>query len=545
MARSILRTVANPPALVELLLLGLACVGVVGPAAVLGHPDALGRPTRDLYDHLALLDAWFVTTNVWNWPAGGRLVPPDLQGMLLGAPMLALGFSRALAYNAGLVVRLWLACVGGWALGRRVGSGLVGGVAFGLSPFLLGEVYTGEAETLSAWPLPIMALLLERGGTRGWIGAGAVAAFGALGSWYYGVFLTAYLCVWTLVDGRRAGRRGLLALLVFVVIVGGPVLAYARVLASPDQLFRGPDMATYLATQPRALAGMVSDPAAWLGHNRGGATHDDRLGLTILVLAAFGLWDRTWPRRWWWGALALGGLALAVGPVLHVGGRPITDLTPYRLLANLPLFGLMRLPHRWLLVASLGLAVLAARGGRHLPWVGALLVVLESTWFGAASSTPLPPAPVPVLAGPVVDLPPRTLGRDDARGLYLLWQREHGAAVPYSLSMSGWSPALAAEPLVQAVAALDSGDRIAERPVEAEQFRQGPFALAVAAQRRDGVDAAASSGALARLRTLGVAEVLLHLDLLAEGDRDGITALLVQALGPGDTTDPRVVRWRL
>ena len=545
MVRSILRTVANSPAFLELGLLAVACLWVVGPAALGADPAALGRPTRDLYDHLALLDAWFLSTEVWNWPEGGRLVPPDVHGMLLGGPALALGLSRAWAYNFGLVVRLWLACVGGWALGRRVGSGLVGGVAFGLSPFLLGEVYTGEAETLSAWPLAVMAWLLERGGTRGWIAAGVVAAVGALGSWYYGVFLAVYLVAWTVLDGRRAGRSGWLPVLVFVVVIAAPAFAYGRVLASPDQLFRGPDMATYLSTQPRALAGMVSDPLAWLGHNRGGATHDDRLGLTIVVLAAFGLADRSWGRRWWFAAVAVVGLLLAIGPILHLGGRPITDLTPYRLLTALPLFGLMRLPHRWLLVASLGLAVLAARGGRRVPHVAALLIVLEAGWFGSAASTVIPAAPVAAFDGPVVDLPPRTLGRDDARGLYLVWQRSHGAPVPYSLSMSGWSPPLAAEPLVQAVAALDSGDRIAERPVDAAGFRQRAFAEAVAGLRRDGVDPAAVAGAAGRLRTEGVAEVVLHLDLLAEGDRAATLALVTGALGPPSSVDDRVARWRL
>ena len=119
---------------------------------------AVGAPTRDLFDHLALLDVWSLSVADWNYPEGGSLVPPDLFGMMLAAPWM--GLSRTAAYNIATLCQLWLACMAAWALGRRFGSGLVCGVAYGLSPFLIGQVMSGEAETLSAWPLPRMVLLL-------------------------------------------------------------------------------------------------------------------------------------------------------------------------------------------------------------------------------------------------------------------------------------------------------------------------------------------------------------------------------------------------
>lgn len=531
----------------ELGALALLCVLAVGPAHLLPDARALGRPTRDLYDHLALLDAWFLHTKDWAYPDGGSLVPPDLFGMILAAPLLAWGdtFGRALAYNFGLVARLWFAAAGAWALGRRSGSGLVAGVAFGLSPFLYGEVYTGEAETLSAWPLPVMALLLEVGGARALLAAGAVGAVGAIGSWYYGSFMAVYVAGWTLLNARTLGRQALLPCVTFAGLIALPALVYARFLAAPDQLFRGLDMVTYLEKQPRALAQMVSDPATWLTEPPAGATHDDRLGIAILAFATLGLLDRTWRTRWGWLVVTLGGLALAIGPVLYYNGSPLTNLTPYHLLAQLPLFDLMRLPHRWMLVASLGLALLAARGARGAPVVAAALVFLETVWFGAPEDASVPRAPVADVAGPVLDLPPRTLGGQDARGLYLLWQRTHRQPIAYSLSMSAWGGTIAEEPLFIAMAAVDNRDRIAESPVDAAQFRQGTFAGRVAAYRRDDIPSDDLVGAGDRVRALGFTTVLLHTFLYDETDRARAIEIATAALGPVNEASAEFLRWDL
>jgi hypothetical protein len=330
---------------------------------------------------------------------------------------------------------------------------------------------------------------------------------------------------------------------VFGGTVALPAYLFAQVLASPEELFRAPDMAAYLAEHPRALATMVSDPAAWLGAPAPDATHDDRLGVAIVLFAAAGLTVRSGRAA----ALALVGvgLLLAVGPVLHVGGAPVTAWTPYRALSGLPLFGLMRLPHRWLVVVALGLAVLAARGASSLPRVGALLILLETTVFGARVTTALPAAPAPPPSGPVLDLPPRTLGTEDARGIYLLWQRDHGQPVPYSLSMSSWSPWMADEPLVIALAALDSRDRIGELVEDAATFRQRAFAERVAAADTLGVPEARLAGARERLGELGIAEVRLHLSLLDAADQPAALDAARAALGEPDVAEPLVVRCRI
>lgn len=538
--------------LIEPLILLLLCVVVISPSLLLSADAAVGAPTRDLFDHLALLDVWSLSVADWNYPEGGSLVPPDLFGMMLAAPWM--GLSRTAAYNIATLCQLWLACMAAWALGRRFGSGLVCGVAYGLSPFLIGQVMSGEAETLSAWPLPLMVLLLLSPRRSAWVGAGAIGAIGALGSWYYGAFMAVLIALWSLVRGRwwTADRDGsvLLAPLTFAVLIFGPALVYARILAAPDQLFRGPDMATYLAEQPRALAAMSSDPMAWIGAGASGATsHVDAIPWIVLGLTGLGLWrwrSSEAPCSVWW-AVGLTGLALvlSVGPVLHINGSPVLSVTPYRLLMAVPPLDLMRLPHRWMLVATLGLAVLAARGASQMPRLFGVLIFLETLWFVAPpvlSTTVTPPAVVARFTGPVLELPTRTLGQD-ARGRYLLWQRTHRHPTPYALLMQGWSPQLAAEPLVIAVAALDTRDRIWEQVVEARQFRQEAFAESVAAWR-EAPDEDRLSDSRARLVALGFGQVVLHRDLLHEDDELNIALLVQGVLGEGEEVDDALL-WEL
>ncbi len=523
----------------EPLLLLAMCLLVITPESLLTADAAIGAPTRDLFDHLALLDAWALSVSDWNYPEGGSLVPPDLFGMILAAPWL--GLSRSLAYNIATLLQLWLACMGAWALGRRFGSGLVCGVAYGLSPFLIGQLMSGEAETLSAWPLPVMVLLLLSARRRAWAGAGAVGAIGALGSWYYGAFMAVIVGLWVIVRGRWWSTERepgvLVAPAVFAGLIAAPAIVYARVLAAPDQLFRGPTMATYLAEQPRALAAMSSDPMAWLGTQAPGASgHVDTFPWLVLGLAAVGIWSwrdqETESPVWWWIGLTVLALALSVGPVLHLRGAPITALTPYRLLMEIPPLGLMRLPHRWMLVATLGAAVLAARGALLMPRLFAGFVFLETLWFVAPpvfTTDTTPPEVVARITGPVLELPTRTLGQD-ARGRYLLWQRTHRQPTPYALLMQGWSPQLAAEPLVIAVAAQDTQDRIWEQAVEAKQFRQEAFAEAVAAWRAE-PDLALLSSSRQRLTALGFSQIILHLSMLQEDDARNIRVLTTEVLG--------------
>lgn len=340
---------------------------------------------------------------------------------------------------------------------------------------------------------------------------------------------------------------------------------------------------------------MVTDPASLLGFfpaatTGAGHVRAQYLGTIVVVLAAGGVL-RGWRGARWWVGVALGALLLGMGPVLFVAGEAVTVEgnpvpLPYRLLSDhVPLFGLMRIPHRWTLMLAIALATLAARGLTHLardPRALVFTVILTSTlhlWdltlFGRLDADTAVDLTHPELQaqlpgdGAVLDLPPRMAGQD-ARGLYLVWQRLHGRPVPYSLLMTGMSPTAAAEPLLAAIAALDGRDQLVESdaPVvgaiepqlesgnaafratwaerDVAEGEPATYALAVAAMRSGGIDPADVAGAGERLQAQGFDVVVLHRDLLAaDGDAGAIQSLLIATLGEPTLWDDATVIWSL
>ncbi len=582
---------------------------LVGPGRLLSAGAVVGLPTHDLFDHVWLHDGLFdiltggdsaLTTTDIAWPEGGAILHPDPTGALLYVLMAPL-LGSTLAFNAMLGLQLWFAALAGWALARRVtGSavaGWFGGLLMGGSPYLLGQVNTGETETVAAWPLILALLFLERlAESRTWrdgLLAGLFAGLGAVASWYHGAFLVFYLGAWMALRGRS--RACLAVPLGFAAVVALPAAIYASMLGHGENLFQGPDMATYLAEHTDALAGMVTDPASLLGFapaatSAAGHVRAQYVGTIVLALAVCGAF-RGWRGARWWVGVALGALVMAMGPVLFVAGQTAsvegnTVPLPYRLLSDhLPLFGLMRIPHRWTLLVAVALATLAARGLTHVArdrrtlWVAVGLAtamhLCDLGLFARLDRGSSVDVTAPDMqsrlpgSGAVLDLPPRMAGQD-ARGLYLVWQRVHGRPVPYSLLMSGMSPTAAEEPLLAAVAALDLRDQLVESdaPVVGAiepQLESGnaafraawaetdgsegeslSYALTVARMREEGVDTADVEGAADRLRALGFDTVVLHRDLLrGEEDAGAIHSLLVATLGEPVTWDDETVVWSL
>ena len=596
--------------------LGLGAVGylpllavLVGPSRLLSTAAVVGLPTHDLFDHVWLHDALLdvvlggdsaLSTTDIAWPDGGAILHPDPTGVLLYALMAPL-LGVTLAFNGMLLAQLWLAALAGWALTKRVtGSaiaGWFGGLLIGGSPYLLGQVNTGETETVAAWPLVLALLFLERlAESRSWRDgalAGLFAGLGAVASWYHGVFLAFYLTAWLAFRGRS--RACLAVPAGFAAVVALPAAIYASMLGQGENLFQGPDMATYLAEHTDALAGMVTDPASLLGFapaatNAAGHVRAQYLGTIVLALAFCGVL-RGWRGARWWVGVALGALTLAMGPVLFVAGQTVSvegnDVPlPYRLLSDhLPLFGLMRIPHRWTLLLAVALATLAARGVTYLARDPRALIaaasgtaalhLCDTTLFARLDRSTAVDVSAPELqsqlpgSGAVLDLPPRMAGQD-ARGLYLVWQRTHGRPVPYSLLMSGMSQTAVDEPLLAAVAALDGRDQLVESdaPVVGAvepQLESGnaafrvawtettdedgeglSYALTVARLREEGVDTADVEGAGDRLRALGFDTVVLHRDLLSgQEDAGAIHSLLVATLGEPVIWDEATVVWSL
>ncbi|MEC7985392.1 MAG: hypothetical protein VX278_09525 [Myxococcota bacterium] len=534
----------------ETLFFGVASLLYLGPVKIWRADLVIGRDTRDLYDHLALLDCWSLTIQDWAFPDGGVLFPPDLFSMLFASPFMFLG--RGVAFDIAIFVQLWLCCIAGAHLGRCFGSGLVGGLALGFSPYFLGQVFSGETETLSVWPLVLMMASLIRAPRSLW--TGFWAALSAIGSWYYGAYAAIILVLYMAVEGRwfrkdADYRQTMRPILFFLMLIVIPAIGYTSVLQDSAQMFRGPVMETYVETNPRALAVFSSDPYVWFGGQRVDVGHQDRLGMLVPLLFLWGVVRlyKDKERRLWLLLLVLCfALCMSLGPILHWNGQAVWSWMPYRILMEIPPLGLMRLPHRWMIVVWIILVIFIARASRTLPRMWGALLMVELIYF---SSPRVPnvyiqaPAIQEHYKGPVLEFPARMMS-DDIRGKYLLWQKEHRQPIPYSLLMQGWNAQLDTDPLFVAVTANDRLDPISIRTVEAEQFRKGDFAMSVQDWQRT-PRWSDLRGSMSRLQTLGFRQVCLHRSFLHPVDALEIQRILEASLGTPFLETEEAVLWML
>jgi hypothetical protein len=527
----------------QLLLLLVIVIVWFGPSNIIDPDIYIGQNTRDIFDHIALIDHWSFSAAEWNYPQGGTLIPPDLYSMLLASPWMFLG--RGVAFDIAVVLQVWLNCFAGWLLGRRFGSPILGAVSLGFSPYLIGQVNSGEMETLSLWPLAIMIYYLSNNRSM-W--GGFWAALTAIGSWYYGAYAAILLTLWTIFQFYQhrtvAVTKGIGA---FVTLIAIPAFVYSSYLSSDSQMFRGPDMHTYIAEQPRALAGFSSDPMAWLGSLSLDANHVDALGWIMVLFASVGcylFWRERNKDLWWLLATVFLGLCLSLGPILHIDQSPVWDWMPYDLLMWIPPLDIMRLPHRWTAVAVIGISCLVARGARDLPLAATVLILGEALLFSGPPiqyTTLKMPEIINHFEGPVLQLPTRTM-EDDVRGEYLVMQKVHQFPIPYSLLMQGWSSAVSQEPLAIAITAMDSTDPIGTRSVEARQFRQEDFSLAVAGWEGNELKA---EQVKQRLRDNKFRHVCLHIDRLDTKDTSDIIDLMIGVLGEPDIRTEGALLWNL
>ena len=88
-----------------------------------------------------------------------------------------------------------------WDITRHRRGAIVAGVMFGLSPYLASHLL-GHFDLIAAWVLPLFALLVRRaltsGSNRAAIGAGVVLAATAYTAYYYVVYLSFFLAVYSI-----------------------------------------------------------------------------------------------------------------------------------------------------------------------------------------------------------------------------------------------------------------------------------------------------------------------------------------------------------
>ncbi|MGQ9554460.1 MAG: hypothetical protein ACUVWR_10135 [Anaerolineae bacterium] len=424
-----------------------------------------------------LLNTWILAwdahallrgTNVWDanmyYPLRGVLAYTE---HLLGPAVLSLPLqliSEPLpAYNLTLLASFPLAFLAAYLLAlhlwRRHWAALVAGAAFAFGPYRFALL--SHLQLLEGQWLPFAILMLDRymrlpGRWR------LVAAFVFLllqvsVGWYMAVFSMVAVAAWvaiSLATGRWQLRRrhGPLALLAICLGTALLILAMPYTKALPAlQQQRQLTEATSFSFRP--VDTLIAAPGNWLwgkvsaplrsspGYN---GEHALYLGWAAMVAAGVGAALALRSRHDRKACLAVLGivlvcLVLAVGPSTYLGGREVS--LPWRwLVAVVPPLQGLRVPARWFVPASLGMAVLASRsvGSRRTGLALAALCLLDGL------SLPLPVAQV----GSLTEQPSvyRLLDRPEEAGAVIelpLWvgpQPEYLEAKRLYRSTMHWQP---------------------------------------------------------------------------------------------------------
>ena len=231
-------------------------------------------------------------------------------------------------------------------------------------------------------------------------GLGGCFALNALCSWHLGVMLLLLLGfagVWELARARQPRRElvlrwsaaGVLAALL-IAPAASPMIGEA---VSGADYFRKPPVdrgidAAYLVLPPYAhpaWGAWTAEAYANRAYHAAGFT--SYLGFVPVALAVFGLWRRR-PGALFWGCVGLGGLVLSLGSRPWWNGVLYEDiLLPFAAWPPLPAIEMLRVANRFLIVTSIGLAVLAGfgaasvvRGDRRFLLIGGL-VVFDYLWL--------------------------------------------------------------------------------------------------------------------------------------------------------------------
>jgi hypothetical protein len=391
----------------------------------------------------------------------GAFYPPNVLFLILPAPWA----TNLVAWSTYVLAALF-AFFYARALSATVFGGLVAGIAFGASGFMLSHLGHASIVNAAAW-FPLVMLFAERLRRRAaWpdvVGGAAtlavqvfaghpqVAAYSLLTAGLYLVFFAAAALV-------PAGRFRYAAACA-AALLGGLALAAAQILPTAEltaesnrawisyEAFSEPALPPshlLLFLFPYAFGGGSAGPYALAPAGLSVAEATGYVGLVTLALALAAIpLARTSPHVRFWLALLALAMILALGP-----------RTPlHRILFLLPGYNRFRAPARNLMQVDFALAILAGLAASHLPavaralrWtamivplaVGALGVLLLSTDLRTIGlldlRMPLPLAPGALQPAPTLVLGPMiaalaaglallSLARQDdarARGLVLV-----------------------------------------------------------------------------------------------------------------------------
>jgi hypothetical protein len=368
-------------------------------------PWAVRHGVDPLHTHLLWPPAGFSTLWMTTIPVPALLALPVT---LTAGPLVA--------YNLLMLLAVPLAAGAAYLLCQeltgRVAPSLVGGLLFGLSPYMLGHTLSQHLDLTFVFPVPLLALLVVRY-VRGRTSSRClVAGFAALLLLQLGSSFELFLDVTLFVAlgfalamlGSSAGRRrtllrasGLVALSYTACLPVLVPIALLALSAAHAPLRYAPadfaiDLLNVIVPTPTLLPGTVHSARALSQHfvsNVG--EQDGYLGVPLLLVALAAV-RAEWRRgAWLAGALLLVSLLLSLGPTLTVGGRAFMAL-PFAL-ARLPLFG-NALPARMSLFSTLAAACLCALWLSRVqrPWLrlgaGALVMLSLLPNFAPARRLP-------------------------------------------------------------------------------------------------------------------------------------------------------------
>jgi hypothetical protein len=371
---------------------GIVIVTLVGRSVVL-HPlrAAVGlNPASDFQVMTWSLRWWpFALSHGLNplhthllWPPEGfsTLWMTTIPALSLLASPLTLTAGPLVAYNVLMLLAPVFAAGAAYLLCReltdRAGPSLVGGLVFGLSPYMLGHTLSQHLDLAFVAPLPLLALLvvrLHRGRTSA---RRFVLFYSALLLLLLGVSFELFLDTALLTAlGFALALLGRQERLVALRI--GPLVAFAYALCLPLLVaiavvaLRSPhlplqyppadystDLLNVVVPTPTTLAGTSSAARNLTQHfvsNIG--EKDGYVGIPLLLIAILAAYRERARGALFIGALALAAFTLSLGPTLTIGGRSLLGL-PFST-ARLPLLS-SALPARLSVFTALGCACLCA-----------------------------------------------------------------------------------------------------------------------------------------------------------------------------------------
>ncbi len=285
------------------------------------------------------------------------------------------------AAGASILIHLAIAMVGVYLAGRRAlnlarGGAFLAAALFGLGGYLTAQVeHINQLQGLAWLPWGFVALaplVKARGGRRTWrdftrpvLAVGALLALQLLAGHTQTAFISGVaLALWLTLHAAQGPRRARFLWGAAVAMVAGAALAG---LLAAAQLLPTLELAGQSSRQgglpfnevlsfswhplhlTRALLPGYGQPLF--------SEYVAYFPLTGLALAVLGGWQwRRNPAVLPWVGLAVAGFILALGRFTPV----------YYLLGQLPGFDLFRAPARWLVLAALGLSLLAGYGWQRL-----------------------------------------------------------------------------------------------------------------------------------------------------------------------------------